>query len=249
MATLDDGTEVVVKSAEPSAIAAEAAGLRWLADPGTVGVPEVLGETEGRMVSTRVPSGRADRDAAETFGRGLAALHAAGASAFGAPPPGGPVHAWIGEARMVNETGEHWPSWYAEHRVLPHARRALRGDDLALVERACARFDDVAGPSEPPARLHGDLWTGNVLWSGGRGWVIDPAAHGGHRETDLAMLALFGAPELETILAAYDEAAPLADGWRDRVGLHQLWPLLVHAELFGGGYGDRALTVCSRIAS
>ncbi|MDD7942203.1 fructosamine kinase family protein [Actinomycetospora lutea] len=247
MTTLDDGTEVVVKSGEPSAIAAEAAGLRWLAEPGAVGVPEVLGETEGRMVSTRVPPGRADRDAAERFGRGLAALHAAGAPAFGAPPPGGPVHAWIGEARMVNETGGHWPSWYAEHRVLPHARRALGGDDLALVERACARFDAVAGPPEPPARLHGDLWTGNVLWAGGQGWVIDPAAHGGHRETDVAMLALFGAPQLETILAAYDEAAPLADGWRDRVGLHQLWPLLVHAELFGGGYGDRALAVCERI--
>lgn len=247
MATLDDGTEVVVKSGDPSAIAAEAAGLRWLAEPAVVGVPEVLGETAGRMVSTRVPAGRPDREAAERFGRGLAALHAAGAPAFGSPPPGGPVHAWIGAARMVNETGEHWPSWYAEHRVLPHARRALDGDDLALVERACARFDDVAGPPEPPARLHGDLWTGNVLWSGGQGWVIDPAAHGGHRETDLAMLALFGAPQLETILAAYDEAAPLAAGWRDRVGLHQLFPLLVHAELFGGGYADRALAVCERI--
>ncbi|MEJ2889126.1 fructosamine kinase family protein [Actinomycetospora aeridis] len=247
MTTLDDGTEVVVKGGAPSAIAAEAAGLRWLAEPGVVGVPEVLGETEGRMVSTRVPSGRADRASAEAFGCGLAALHAAGAPAFGSPPPGGPVHAWIGEARMDNETGEHWPAWYAEHRVLPHARRALGPDELALVERACARFDAVAGPPEPPARLHGDLWTGNVLWSGGQGWVIDPAAHGGHRETDLAMLALFGAPQLETILAAYDEAAPLAEGWRDRVGLHQLWPLLVHAELFGGGYARQALAVCERI--
>lgn len=247
MATLDDGTEVVVKSGEPSAIRAEAAGLRWLASPAAVGVPEVLGETEGVMVSTRIPSGRPDAESAERFGRGLAALHAAGAPAFGAPPPGGPVHAWIGEARMVDETGEHWPSWYAGHRVLPHARRALGGDDLALVERACARFEEVAGPPEPPARLHGDLWTGNVLWSGGQGWVIDPAAHGGHRETDLAMLALFGTPQLETILAAYDEAAPLAEGWRDRVGLHQLFPLLVHAELFGGGYGARALAVCERI--
>jgi fructosamine-3-kinase len=250
MTTLDDGTEVVVKSGEPSAIAAEAAGLRWLAEPGVVGVgvPSVLGEAEGRMVSTRVPSGRADAGAAERFGRGLAALHAAGAPAFGAPPPGGPVHAWIGEARMVNETGEHWPSWYAEHRVLPYARQAFSGEDLALVERACARFDDVAGPPEPPARLHGDLWTGNVLWAEDRAWVIDPAAHGGHRETDLAMLALFGAPQLETILAAYDEAAPLAHGWRDRVGLHQLFPLLVHTVLFGGGYGRRALQACERIS-
>ncbi|WP_285655056.1 fructosamine kinase family protein [Actinomycetospora sp. NBRC 106375] len=254
MDTLDDGTEVVVKGGEPSAIAAEAAGLRWLAEPGAVGVPDVLGEAEGRMVSTRVPAGRPEQAAAETFGRGLAALHAAGAPAFGSPPPGGPVHAWIGNARMINETGPSWTPWYAEHRVLPYARQArdqgtFSAGDVALVERACARLELVGGPDEPPARLHGDLWTGNVLWSGGQGWVIDPAAHGGHRETDLAMLALFGTPQLDTILAAYDEAAPLADGWRDRVGLHQLFPLLVHAVLFGGGYGSRALDVCEQLAT
>jgi fructosamine-3-kinase len=252
MATLDDGTEVVVKTGEPSAIAAEAAGLRWLAEPGAVGVPDVLGTSGRRMVSIRVPEGRPDGEAAARFGHGLAALHAAGAEAFGAPPPGGPAQAWIGDAPMVNETGDHWPSWYAEHRVLPYARRAreqgtFSADDVAVVERACARFDAAAGPAEPPARLHGDLWTGNVLWAGGQGWVIDPAAHGGHRETDLAMLALFGVPQLETILVAYDEAAPLAEGWRDRVGLHQLFPLLVHTVLFGGGYGRRALDVCERL--
>jgi fructosamine-3-kinase len=75
-----------------------------------------------------------------------------------------------------------------------------------------------------------------VLWSAGRGWLIDPAAHGGHRETDLAMLALFGAPYLERIVAAYDEASPLAEGWQSRVSLHQLHPLLVHVCLFGAGY-------------
>ncbi|WP_433788302.1 fructosamine kinase family protein [Actinomycetospora sp. CA-101289] len=254
MATLDDGTEVVVKAGEPSAIAAEAAGLRWLAEPGVVRVPEVLGTDEGRMVSTRVPAGRAGDDAAERFGRELAALHAAGAPAFGSPPPDGPVHAWIGGARMVNETGDDWPSWYAEHRVLPYARQAREQgtfsvDDVTVVERACARFDAVAGPPEAPARLHGDLWTGNVLWAGDSAWVIDPAAHGGHRETDLAMLALFGAPGLETILAAYDEADPLADAWRDRVGLHQLFPLLVHTVLFGGGYGGRALAICEQLST
>ena len=103
------------------------------------------------------------------------------------------------------------------------------------------RIDELAGPQEPPARIHGDLWSGNVLWgSDGTAWLIDPAAHGGHRETDLAMLALFGAPHLQRLLDAYAEAAPLADGWRERVPLHQLHPLLVHAVLFGGGYGARA---------
>ena len=99
----------------------------------------------------------------------------------------------------------------------------------------------LAGPAEPPSRIHGDCWSGNLLWSGGRGWLIDPAAQGGHRETDLAMLALFGAPYLDRILAAYQEAAPLAAGWRARVPLHQLHPLLVHVCLFGAAYRDATL--------
>ncbi len=86
-----------------------------------------------------------------------------------------------------------------------------------------------------------------MLWAAdGRGWLVDPSAYGGHRETDLAMLALFGAPGLDRLLAAYDEAFPLAAGWRDRVGLHQVHPLLVHAVLFGGGYAARAVTAARR---
>ena len=116
------------------------------------------------------------------------------------------------------------------------ARRATRAPSTAaevgVCERAAAR---VAAPAEPPARLHGDLWSGNVLWAPDGAWLIDPAAHGGHRETDLAMLALFGCPHLDAVLAAYDEAAPLADGWRARVPTHQLFPLLVHVVLFGRG--------------
>ena len=111
----------------------------------------------------------------------------------------------------------------------------------------CERIDDLAGPAEPPARLHGDLWRGNVLWAAdGRVWLIDPAAHGGHRETDLAMLHLFGCPHLDRVVAAYDEAAPLAAGWRERVALHQLFPLLVHTVLFGGGYGGQAAAAARR---
>ncbi len=145
--------------------------------------------------------------------------------------------------------GGDWPGWYAEHRLAPYLRGAvdggaLRPSEAAVVERVCERLPELAGPAEPPARLHGDLWSGNVLWAGdGRVWLIDPAAHGGHRETDLAMLRLFGCPHLERVLAGYREAAPLADGWADRVGLHQLFPLLVHAVLFGRGYGEQAVAV------
>ncbi len=247
-AALDDGRTVVVKRAEEAEAArAEAAGLRWLAEAGTPPVPRVHGREGAWLVLDRVTEGRPDRDAALRFGRELAGLHAAGAPAFGAPPPGGPVEAFIGLAPMRNVTGDDWPVWYAEHRVLPYLRRAvdagtMDAGEAAVVERVCARLPELAGPAEPPARLHGDLWSGNVLWGAdGRVHVIDPAAHGGHRETDLAMLALFGCPLLDAVLEGYQEVAPLAEGWRERVGVHQLFPLLVHAVLFGRGYAGQAL--------
>ncbi|MFJ4568030.1 fructosamine kinase family protein [Streptomyces caelestis] len=248
--TLDDGRVVIVKRADdPGAARAEAAGLRWLAGTGTVRVPDVHGHYGNWLVVDRVMEGRPSREAAVRFGRDLAALHAAGAPAFGAPPPGGPADAYIGLAPMRNEPGIDWPGWYAEHRVLPYLRRAagqgtLRSGEAAVVERLCEQLPQLAGPAEPPARLHGDLWSGNVLWGAdGHVRLIDPAAHGGHRETDLAMLRLFGCPHLEQVLDGYQEQAPLAGGWADRVGVHQLFPLLVHAVLFGRSYAEQALAV------
>jgi len=245
---LDDGRLVVVKRSEdPGAARAEAAGLRWLAEAGAVRVPAVHGDDPRWLVIDRVPEGPPSAAAAGRFGRALAALHAVGAPAFGAPPPGGLEDAYIGRAPMRNIDGADWPDWYAEHRVLPYLRSAVdagtvRPAEAAVIEELCARLPELAGPAEPPARLHGDLWNGNVLWGGdGEVWLIDPAAHGGHRETDLAMLRLFGCPHLDRVLEGYQEAAPLADGWRDRVGPHQLFPLLVHAVLFGRGYAEQAL--------
>ncbi|MFJ4616747.1 fructosamine kinase family protein [Streptomyces sp. NPDC088812] len=251
--TLDDGRTVMVKRGDvPEAVRAEAAGLRWLADAGAVRVPAVHGHDERSLVTDRVVTGPPTPEAALRFGRGLAALHAAGAPAFGAPPPGGPRRARIGLAPLRNTDGADWPGWYAEHRVLPYLRTAvdegtMRPAEAAVVERVCARLPEWAGPAEPPARLHGDLWHGNVLWGeDGQVRIIDPAAHGGHRETDLAMLRLFGCPHLELVLDGYRRAAPLADGWTGRVGLHQLFPLLVHAVLFGRTYAEQALSVAGR---
>jgi fructosamine-3-kinase len=160
----------------------------------------------------------------------------------------GPVTAGAAAASpaMLMSGAGDWASWYASKRLLPYLRRAagtgvLTGSDTRLVEDVVSRIATLAGPPEPPRRIHGDCWSGNVLWSGGRGWLIDPAAQGGHRETDLAMLALFGAPHLDRILAAYQEVAPLAEGWRSRVPLHQLHPLLVHACLYGRSYRESVL--------
>ncbi|GAA2349113.1 fructosamine kinase family protein [Saccharopolyspora halophila] len=241
-ARLSDGTEVFAKTspAMPGAVEAEAAGLRWLAEPGVVPVPEVRGSNADWLVIEHVPESAPTRRAAEQLGAGLARLHAAGAPAFGSAPPGGPADAWIGLAPMRNEPTDDWPTFYARHRVEPYVRSArdsgaLDDSTARLVDQVCAELDRLV-PDEPPARLHGDLWSGNVHWSDDGAWLIDPAAHGGHRETDLAMLHLFGCPQLDRVIAAYEEVTPLAAGWRERIGLHQLFPLLVHTVLFGGGY-------------
>lgn len=244
--SLADGRDVFVKS-KPDApdgfFAAEAAGLDWLgATPGGPRVPAVLAHDPVLLVLPWLDQAPAPVAGAERFGRQLAALHAAGAPGFGARDPG-----WIGAAGLDNTPEPAWPEFYARRRLDPYVRVLRDRGDLdaagaAVFDRLAGRLPDLAGPPEPPARLHGDLWDGNVLWGvDGDARLIDPAAHGGHRETDLAMLRLFGAQQLETVLAAYQEAAPLAEGWRSRVRLHQLHPLLVHAVLFGGSYLRTAL--------
>ena len=222
-----------------AAFAAEANGLRWLAEAAAVPVPEVLAVGPEALVISMIPPGPATPEAAFGFGTDLARLHAAGAASFGAPWPG-----FIASLPLDNTPdAADWPQWYAHRRLLPFLTRAvdagaLRSEDARLVEEVIDRIGSLAGPAEPPSRIHGDCWAGNVLWSGGRGWLIDPAAHGGHRETDLAMLALFGAPALDRILAGYNDTVPLAAGWRSRIPLHQLHPLLVHACLFGASYRE-----------
>ena len=219
--------------------AAEANGLRWLAEAAAVPVPEVLAVGPHALVILMIPPGPATPEAAFGFGTDLARLHAAGADAFGAPWPG-----FIAGLPLDNTPdAAGWPQWYAHRRLLPFLTRAvdtgaLRSEDARLVEAVIDRIGSQAGPAEPPTRNHGDSWAGNVLWSGNRGWLIDPAAHGGHRETDLAMLALFGAPSLDRILVGYNDTVPLAAGWRSRIPLHQLHPLLVHACLYGASYRE-----------
>jgi fructosamine-3-kinase len=203
----------------------EAAGLRWLA-AGGARVPAVLEEAPDRLVLERIPIGSLDAAGEEELGRMLAGLHLAGAQRFGTLPGSGPF--FVGRCELASPEGDDWNDYYLQHRCLPLARRVG-------LEREVARVI-VDAPAEPPARLHGDLWSGNVLADrDGRPWLIDPAAYGGHREMDFAMLDLFGRIPARAA-AAYDEVAPLADGWRERIPLWQLFPLLVHAVLFGGGY-------------
>ncbi len=272
--TLADGRTAFVKTradAGPGEYAAEAVGLAWLAGPGALRTPRVLEIGEDYLALEWIEPGRLDTTEVEELGRGLATTHAAGAAGFGDPRPGGAgdgdsgeggvapagagmgAPASFGSLSLPNEPTADWPSFYAERRLRPlaaivHERGVLSDTGVRAVERVCERIAELAGPAEPPARLHGDLWGGNVMADAeGRPWLIDPSAYGGHREVDLAMLRLFGASS-ERVFAAYAEVAPLADGWEDRVALWQLLPLLVHAVLFGGSYPATAELLARRYA-
>jgi fructosamine-3-kinase len=248
---LGDGSRAFLKSrgdAPADEYAAEAAGLRWLGDAGGLPVPEVLAVLDDPgargLVLAWIEPGRLG-GSGEDLGRGLARVHQAGADAFDALPPGSPRRALrFGGVELPVGTvpaGSPWSAHYAARLELLSGvaldRRRIDGGCAAAVGRVIERIDDLAGPAEPPARVHGDLWSGNVhAGADGRPWLIDPAAHGAHRELDLAMLKLFGSVSPRTY-AAYEELEPLADGHEARIGLWQLQPLLVHAILFGGSYG------------
>jgi fructosamine-3-kinase len=244
---LADGREAFVKTrreAIAGEYAAEAAGLAWLAEPGLLRTPAVMEVDEAYLALQWIEPGAVSSLGAEELGRGLAGTHRAGAEDFGAPPALRGGDTGFGSLRLPNGPAADWPSFYAGHRLLPllamaRERGAISASAGRAVESVCERIGELCGPSEPPARLHGDLWSGNVMADGeGRAWLIDPSAYGGHREVDLAMLRLFGgwAGTQSRIFDAYEEAWPLAEGWRDRVELYQLLPMLVHALLFGGSY-------------
>ena len=244
------GMTVFVKTRSGATVAdfeSEAAGLGWLADAG-VRTPRVVGvgAEEPWLALEWIEPGPLSGAGADELGRELAALHRAGTSSHGALPPAAPD----GTLRLGSveiELGERgsWAELYGEGMLRPLLAQARAGGrmaerDLEAVDVVCDRVGALAGPAEPPSRLHGDLWDGNVMGdAGGQGWLIDPAAYGGHREVDLAMLELFGASS-ERLFAAYEEAYPLAAGHEERMRLWQIAPLLVHAILFGGSYGARA---------
>ncbi|HET7802009.1 MAG TPA: fructosamine kinase family protein [Humibacillus xanthopallidus] len=235
--------------------AVEAAGLRWLAEAEATGgatTVAVLDVAADHIDLARVLPGRPTPAAAQALGRGLARTHAAGAPAFGAPPAGWTGDAWIGRQRQRNEPTPTWGLFYAEQRVRPFVRRAVDAGHLdragaLVVDAVCDRlasgaFDD----DRPPSRLHGDLWSGNVIFTDSGAVLIDPAAHGGHGLTDLAMLALFGCPELGLVQAAYAEAAGLDGTWRSLIGLHQLHPLATHAASHGPAYAVELVATAAR---
>ncbi|MDO5729178.1 MAG: fructosamine kinase family protein [Actinomycetaceae bacterium] len=274
-------------STQPSGVELEGLALQWLADPmvsGGAHVVPVLEVEPGILITRAIPSGRCTPAAAEWFGRALALTHAGGADYFGQAPPGWEHDGWMGRAVMsyAQPSNREWGEFYAEDRLLPNLgpcvdNRSISPGGARVIERVCEHLRDgdfnSAQPSRiesPAARIHGDLWNGNVLWAptdtvdwapstAGHGTseaplpntvgiLIDPAACGGHAETDLATLGVFGQSHLDRIYAGYQSESPLDSGWQERIGLHQLYILIIHALLFGGGYGDETVSVAKKYA-
>lgn len=247
----------------PDAALFEAAGLAWLAEAaGGVRTAQVHSARPGLLELERIATTRPTADHARAFGATLARTHAAGAPGYGFVPGHTPLFMGGLSLPAPDPAPTSWGEFYARQRVLPYLRDAvgqglISGEGERAIEGVLTRL--LAGDLDHPqpalvedaggiARLHGDLWNGNVLWStAGDAVLIDPTAHGGHAETDLAMLALFGAPHLREILTGYHEHSALAAGWQQRVGLHQLNPLLVHTVLFGGSYADAAIAAAEQV--
>ncbi len=247
---LADGRRVFVKhrpDAPAGMFPTEARGLDWLRVPGGARLPAVVAvrdEAPRFLALEWIDRGTPGPDHDEVLGRALATLHRAGAPSYGLDHDN-----YIATIPQPNGEAASWAEFYWTRRLEPLARRCadegrLGPGVVARLDRLAGRLPALCGPPEPPARLHGDLWGGNaIVDDAGAPVLIDPAVYGGHREVDLAMMRLFGGFS-DRVFAAYDEAFPLADGHRDRVGLWQLWPLLVHVALFGGSYAasvDRTL--------
>jgi fructosamine-3-kinase len=242
---LGSGAKVFMKtnrSAPASMFPAEAHGLAWLAAPRALRIPEVLAVSEGRegepsfLVLEMITPGRPMRDFDQRLGHGLAELHRSGAPSFGLERDN-----FIGSLPQRNRPHDTWADFFWSERLEAQLELAIASGRASQrmrdgFERLAARLPEFVGPAEPPARLHGDLWGGNLHIDGsGAPCLIDPAVYGGHREMDLAMMRLFGGFG-EGVFRAYAESYPLSPGYAGRVELYQLYPLMVHVNLFGGSY-------------
>jgi fructosamine-3-kinase len=158
---------------------------------------------------------------------------------------------YIGSLHQKNQHHHTWATFYTQERILPLCKTLFgRGyfskKELSVAENADVKLNDIF-PEEPPALLHGDLWSGNFMIGKDGPVIYDPAVYYGHREMDIGMSLLFGGFDHE-MYKAYEDAWPLEKDWKRRIPATQLYPLLVHAVLFGGNYVGSAAAILSKLA-
>jgi protein-ribulosamine 3-kinase len=247
---LQSGGYVFVKAREdapPGMFAAEADGLSALDTVTGVRVPRVLAYGDKWLALEWIEAGKRDSKAFdEALGRGVAILHKHRTEL------GHTRDNFIGVLKQDNTPTKTWTSFFAERRLLPLAKLGVESGKLPPevernIEWLCQRLSAFIGDEDAPSQLHGDLWGGNVMCdASGAPVLVDPAVYGGDREVDLAMMRLFGnfSPR---VFSAYAEAFPLRPGSDERVRLYQLYPLLVHACMFGGGYVEQVKTLVTAL--
>ena len=236
----------------PAMFEKEARGLdvlRNAAGNTSLHIPAVIkhGEVENQqyLVLEWISPGRPAKDFWENFGRSLANLHKHTSDYFGWVEDN-----YIGSLVQKNTMYENWASFYTHCRIIPLVRelfdrKMFSANDVNHAEVCCGQFGEIF-PNEPPALLHGDLWSGNFMSAqDGQAAIYDPAVYYGHREMDLGMTRLFGGFQ-DRFYKAYDEAYPLENNWESRLDLTQLYPLLVHAILFGGNYVAQVRNILQR---
>lgn len=243
----------------PHMFAREAEGLARLAESGApLRIPRpvahrpVDGDVPGFLVTELLEPGRRGSDFDVRLGEGLAAMHRAGPSADEGARYGFPHDNYCGSTPQPNGWMTRWVDFYRERRLGHQLRLAVEGPgvpsgDRRAYERMLERLDDLLADDDArPALIHGDLWSGNLhVAPDGQPALIDPAAYFGHREAELGMMALFGGFS-PRVWAAYEAAWPLAPGWRDRLPLYELYHVMNHYNLFGGGYGAQAFRIARR---
>jgi fructosamine-3-kinase len=233
----------------PRIFETEAKGLSLLRSTKTLKIPEVVisGEAEGKsfLMLEYIEAGKRKKDFWEDFGKKLATLHRYTSSSFGLDHDN-----YIGSLPQSNKHHKAWIDFFVEERL--QKQIALAKDSGAINNLTIHQFDNLLKrlpeiiPDEKPSMLHGDLWNGNYMISGdGSASLIDPAVYYGHREMDLAMTRLFGGFDDE-FYESYNKTFPLTPGFEERVAIHNLYPLMVHVNLFGGGYMSQVKSILSK---
>ena len=235
----------------PAMFEREASGLELLRTNSRFTLPKVIASgEEGQtsfLIMEFIDSGNKEPGFWDDFGRKLAAMHEHTSDSFGLDEEN-----YIGSLYQSNNERSNWGSFYAEERLIPQLvlardKQLLDAATLKKAECLCSRLNEYF-PKEPSALLHGDLWSGNYMVdANGDPALIDPAVYYGHREMDLGMTLLFGGFDRK-MYAAYNEFYPLESDWRGRGGLCQLYPVLVHVNLFGSSYARQAESIISKFS-